>query len=205
MRTSTKTAFIALSLSALVLVIGLVGCASTTNSILASTATPTFTATFAATETLAPTATLTVHSVVHGKTFSISLPAGWTTETVDNFAGGGAYTPLPGNFGITTILHQSSASFIAIDEIKPAPVVVATYCQAVAANSATIAGLLMQHHMYTAPGKDWWQFVNKSNVSYDIVIASDATGQISMDPAQRDLLMQVLATFKPLDSASACS
>jgi hypothetical protein len=60
----------------------------------------------------------------------------------------------------------------------------------------------MQHHTFTAPGKDWWQFVNKSNVSYDIVIAS---GGSSIDQAQRDLFMQVLATFTPADSTSACS
>jgi hypothetical protein len=139
---------------------------------------------------------------VHGKTFSIALPNGWTVQTVDNYAGGGAYTPLPGDFGITTVLNQSPVSFVAIDEIKPAPVVVSTYCQAVAGNSATIAGLRMQHQTSTAPGKDWWTFVNKANVSYDIVIASGGT---SIDQAQRDLFMQVLATFKPDDRTSACS
>jgi hypothetical protein len=139
---------------------------------------------------------------VQGKSFSIVLPVGWTVETRDDFAGGGAYTPLPGNFGFTTILHQSLSTIISIDEIKPAPVTVATYCQAVAANSATIAGLQMLHKTNSAPGYDAWQFVNKSNVSYSIGIVS---GGSSIDQAQRDLFMQVLATFKPLDSASMCS
>jgi hypothetical protein len=134
MRTNTKTASVAFSLSLLVLVIGLVGCASTAASAPASTVTPVSTA------TLTPTATSAAQSVVHGKSFSISLPAGGTVETRDDYAGGGAYTPLPGNFGFTTLLHLSPTTTIAIDEHKPAPVVVATFCQAVAANSATIAG-----------------------------------------------------------------
>jgi hypothetical protein len=198
MRSNPKMASVALTLAVLVFVIGLASCSSNATTAPLGAATPVTTAT----ATLSPTATPATQSVVHGKSFSIALPAGWTIETQDNFAGGGAYTPLPGTFGITTILHQSPDSFIAIDEIKPAPVALATYCPAVAANSATIAGLLMQHHTFTAPGKDWWQFVNKSNVSYDIVIAS---GGSSIDQAQRDLFMQVLATFTPADSTSACS
>jgi hypothetical protein len=81
-------------------------------------------------------------------------------------------------------------------------VVLATYCQALAANTATIAGLPMQHSTNSAPGKDAWHFVNKSNVLYDSVIAS---GGSSIDQAQRDLFMQVLATFQPADRTSACS
>jgi hypothetical protein len=202
MRTNTKTTFVALSLSMLVLVIGLVGCGSNATSASMSTVTPASTATSSPTATFTPTATLAVQSVVHGKSFSIALPAGWTVQTQDDFAGGGAYTPLPGNFGFTTVLNQSPDNFVAIDEHKPAPVVLATYCQALVANSAIIAGLRMKHDTNTAPGRDAWHFVSKSNILYDIVIGSGSSG---IDPAQRALFMQVLATFKPLDSTSACS
>lgn len=192
MRSKVKAASIALPLSFLVLAFGLVSCANASNPAAVSTASPTSTA----------TRTPALSSEAQGKTFSISLPAGWTVQSQDDYAGGGASAPAAGNFGNTTILQESPAIFIAIDEHKPAPVDLTTYCQDLAANSATIAGLPMKHDTNTAPGKDGWRFVNKSNVLYDIVIVS---GDSSIDQAQRALFLQVLATFKPLDSSSACA
>jgi hypothetical protein len=199
---NSKTAGVAFSLATLIFVISLASCSSNATTAPVSTATPLAAATITATATFTSTATLATQSVVHGKSFSIALPVGWTVETQDDYAGGGAYTPLPGNFGFTTILHQMFESVVVIDEHKPAPVVLATYCQAVAANPATIAGLQMQHATNSEPGKDAWHFVSKANVLYDFVIAS---GGSSIDQAQRDLFMQVLATFQPAGRTSACS
>ncbi len=203
MRSKVKAASIALPLSFLALAFGLVSCASASNPAAVSTASPTSTATRTpasptSTAALAPA----LSSEVQGKAFSISLPAGWTVQSQDDYAGGGASAPAAGNFGNTTLLEESPGILIAIDEHKPAPVDLTTYCQDLAANGATIAGLPMKHDTNTAPGKDGWSFVNKSNVLYDIVIVS---GNSNIDQTQRALFMQVLATFKPLDSSSACA
>jgi hypothetical protein len=185
MPTTPQRASILRCFTWLTLVIGLAGCASTAP--------------------FAPTATPAAQSRIDGKSFSIVLPVGWTagqSYDIDGPDGSGVPTPVPGTFGFTTVVHQSSVNFVSVDEHKPASVVLATYCSALAAHSAVIAGLPMQHDTNTAPGTDAWHFVNKSNVSYDIVLSHGAS---SIDQTQRDALLQVLASFTPLDSTSACS